>query len=162
MKYRLPRTITSAVCASALLLTGGGWAYATIGGDPARIADAPVVEKVVELTEIDLGKKGPSPGDRVVIRTVALTDAGKKVGVGYSDNGLVKVDPPIYSVNSTLRLHDGDITVGGIYNAAKAGAGKMVGFPIIGGSGRYAGLTGRQIGTATSADTYRSTFRFGR
>lgn len=159
MKYRSPRTITFAVCAGALLLVGGGLAHATSNGAARRIADDPVVEKVVELTEIDLGEKGPSPGDRVVIRTVAMNDAGKKVGVGYSDNGLVKVNPPIYSVNSTLHLRDGDITVGGIYDSSRRTG---LTFPIIGGTGRYADLTGSQDGGQPSDDTYRSTFRFAR
>ena len=158
MRHLSRRTVAFAVCSGAVLLIGGSWAYATADGGAARIADDPVVEKVVELTEIDLGEKGPSPGDRVVIRTVTTTDAGKPVGEGYSDNGLVRVDPPIYSVNSTLRLRDGDITVGGIYDASKTEAS----FRIVAGTGRYTGLTGRQDGTQPSADTYRSTFHFTR
>lgn len=158
MTHPSRRAIAVAVCASSALLVGGGWAHATTDG-AARIADHAVVERVVELTEIDLGKKGPSPGDRVVIRTVALTDGGKKIGVGYSDNGLVRVNPPVYSVNSTLHLHDGDITVGGLYESSRRTG---LTFPIIGGTGRYAGLTGHQDGDQTADDTYRSTFRLSR
>ncbi|MGQ0465670.1 MAG: allene oxide cyclase barrel-like domain-containing protein [Sporichthyaceae bacterium] len=154
MKTRLAAMLV----VSAVAVAAGVSTRASAGSKP-RLADRAVVEKVVELTEIDLGKKGPSPGDRVVIRTVAFTEDGKKIGVGYSDNGLVRVNPPVYSVNSTLHLRDGDITVGGLYESSRR---KNLTFPIVGGTGRYADLRGSQNGDQLADDTYRSTFRFTR
>lgn len=155
-------TATAASLGALLVLAAAG-SSATATGDErgVRIADRPVVETVVSLTETDVGPKGSSPGDRIIIRTRATTDDGKIVGEGWSDNVVVRGHPrtPLYLVNSTLQLSDGDISVVGVYDSALRKGLKL---PIVGGIGRYAGLIGTQRFTVPSDETYRSTFHFER
>ncbi len=97
-------------------------------------------------TDLDLGRKGPSPGDRLVTRG-PLFDAGGSRRIGSYVGDFVTLNPRTLLVQTTLTatFSDGQLTVTGslpFRRVMRAGGATLA---ITGGTGAYA----RARGTTT-------------
>lgn len=152
---RRRRTATIGTLAATSVLTVGFAGPAPADQKPNKLV---VTEKVTGITEVDNGAAGPSQGDRLVLFLDVFSKKGRKVGVDGADCVVmaVRADGTVYDCTSMYRLKRGDIIVQGLVDIAK----KPNSVVIIGGTGRYLGVTGRSDFTQPTEDTFVSTFFF--
>lgn len=98
--------------------------------------------KTDEASELDLGKKGPSVGDRFLFTEKAL-DGRRRVGTSYGECTLVqlKSDEATTQCLVTLVLKRGSLTAHGVITGSEEGEEPFT-FAVTGGTGRYKGAAG--------------------
>lgn len=141
------------------LTTALAWPHvATASSGPATLH---ITEKVVKFTQLDLGKHGPSQGDTFTY-TLQLMDAkGRHVGTGGGT--ATSVAPKagtlgLVELTGTYNVGGDQITIAGFYDFNET-SGTI---PIVGGTGRYRGVTGQVDFVAKGTDSFVNTFRFNR
>jgi hypothetical protein len=142
------------ITTAAAVVAAGGIAAAA-PGPSANVATARRI-RLVELqrnsTQLDLGKKGFSPGDRQTITSDVLTPAGKTVGRLDDDCAVTQVGrSPEVVCTFVVSLPKGQLTGGFAQNLAGSDAGKRQ--AITGGSGAYAGARGQIVAGAEGKRT---------
>jgi hypothetical protein len=105
-------------------------------------------------TTIDLGKRGPSPGDEFVTTGSPLERPGSHTRVGRIDLIETAMSETRSSLSFTARLPHGTLQVQGAYNPNNA----RFTLPIVGGTGSYLGARGA-VTFDTSASTPTLAFR---
>lgn len=147
---------TAGIATVALLAAGTAVASP---GSPAAHPDLHFNEKIVSISELDLGAKGPSMGDTAAF-TLRLFDAdGKKVGTGGGTATSVKPkggDLGLVQLSATYLVGGDQIQILGFYDFTKI-KGSV---PIVGGSGRFSGVTGQVDFVSPSEGTFVDTFHF--
>ena len=134
------------VATAAAVLAAGGVAVAAPGpgGDAAAARRIRLVEVQRNNTQLDLGKKGFSPGDRQTIRSDVLTPAGKTVGRLDDDCAVTQTGKsPEVVCTFVISLAQGELTGGFAQSLAGSDAGKRQ--AITGGTGAYAGARGQIV-----------------
>lgn len=117
-------------------------------------------------TDIDLGEPGLSPGDRQVFVNKAVRN-GKQIGYEVGEALIVEVtkdgDEPTglkATLNSTLVLADGTITLSGVFIEDFAQGPVGAKGAVTGGTGRYRGATGQAVGQfVPGTDDVKTTIR---
>jgi hypothetical protein len=108
---------------------------------------------------LDLGTSGSSAGDLTVIAASLVDPAGSPIGRLRGVQTTVATDGATNVVQGqlTYALADGEIVAGGVSEQVTAGTGLVAGTaftrPILGGTGRYAGVGGSVTAT-TSGGIY--------
>jgi hypothetical protein len=140
---------------------------------PATAAKKPRTVRVtttnIVITTVDLGPAGKSPGDMYVYDG-DVTSKGRQIGRIYGANTSVKVEGQRETVSGqlTFKLGGGDsIVIGGLAEyPASDNSGLVLGNaytrPVIGGTGRYAGVHGTDTAIRQPNGDYRHIFRFKR
>ena len=149
---RLPRLL-ALVSLVALVIASGAWAVralaalATPAGNNATLI---LVEHADRVTEIDLGKPGPSVGDMLVWGPDALYDEADVTDTGATTQGTCIA----FNANGdclaaeTILFPDGSTIE---FQGIEHGGGVPSARTIVGGSGRYLGATGT-MAAVPSAD----------
>jgi hypothetical protein len=145
---------------SSVLLAAVALAVGAVG--PTAQANAPsssqrtirLYAHFVNDTQLDLGKRGPSPGDQFIVADPLFNSADAEV-VGH-DRGVCEqtgVDPSKLLCDVTLTLSNGQITIAGNANLTKVHNANA----IIGGTGNYSTARGTATIDAVSAQKERLT-----
>lgn len=150
------RPFAPVVAAAALVATGA------IAAAPASATQSTlkVREKIVATHVDDVGKKGPSLGDRLLFVSKlrsGTVPAGKAVGdctwhAGKSDATAE------YYCTVVFRLRGGQIVITGLFSYARL----MNTFAITGGTGRFRDAAGEVVARTLTEDTFEDTFRFAK
>ncbi|HEV2060769.1 MAG TPA: hypothetical protein VGR11_15565 [Solirubrobacteraceae bacterium] len=143
------RKLIPAVVAAAVV---AGIAIATTWGDPAVSQQAPATvqkaafskDKAERATDLDLGKKGPSAGDRIVTRGPLFDRASTSKRIGSYTAELVNIDPAslLTQMTVTVIFPDGQLTVGGSLPFRRTLTRSGAVLPITGGTGAYKHASG--------------------
>lgn len=153
------RVLLSAVgvAATASLVTTivlAGQSSATAAGNTLVVN-----EKFTGLNTDDIGKKGPSIGDRLTFRSKVTAIGGKKLGIAGGDciqiRGTTETNA-LYHCTGTYDLDGGDIFAGGLFTFGK----KVNTWSILGGTGKYRGASGQASFTTVSEDSFKDVFLF--
>jgi hypothetical protein len=98
--------------------------------------------KTVDSTELDLGKRGFSVGDRFIFTEKAL-DGRRRVGTAYGECTLVRLkrDEATSQCLVTLVLERGSLTAHGVITGSEEGDEPFT-FAVTGGTDRYKGAGG--------------------
>jgi hypothetical protein len=113
---------------------------------------------------VDLAAPGPTPGDTTMIDSALVDAAGRPAGRVLGSQTLVSAAPDRMRSEAqlTFQLSAGTIVVGGLSERPPSGAGLVPGVlyarPVLGGTGRYAGVTGTVSTTLEESGRYRSHF----
>jgi hypothetical protein len=149
------RSKLSLVAVGALAVASVAVASAASSG--ARASDHPVqvirlVARQVQVTPLDVGAPGFSPGDQEVVAADLYRD-GRKVGQNASSCQVVRVANNAATVQCfiTLSLPDGQISTQGLAISTGAGPGTFS-LAITGGTGAYRTAHGQMRVTATATD----------
>lgn len=142
--------------ATVLLVTGVVAAStATAGERTVRVR-----ETIVRSHVDDVGKKGPSLGDRLLfVSKLRSGTAAAGEGVGdctwYSgrSEGTAR-----YYCTVVYRLRGGQLVITGLFSYART----VNTFAITGGTGRFRDSTGQAVARTVSADTFEVTFHLDR
>jgi hypothetical protein len=103
-----------------------------------------LVEVHMSSAQLDLGRKGFSPGDRQTINSDVLTPAGKKVGRLDDDCAITQAGrSPEAVCTFVITLRRGELTGG--FSQSLAGPRGSKRQAITGGTGTYAGARGQII-----------------
>lgn len=137
--------VTAMAVIAAIAVVAAGDTPASSQQPPATVQKAAFSKDSAErATDLDLGTKGPSAGDRIVTRG-PLFDAGdtsKKVG-SYTGE-LLNINPAslLTQMNITMIFPEGQLTVAGSlpFRRTLSDAGAVL--PITGGTGAYAHASG--------------------
>jgi hypothetical protein len=158
------RSKLSLVTVGVLALAVAGVAVASAASSSSGAADQPVqvirlVARQVQVTPLDFGAPGFSPGDQEVV-AADLYRGGRKVGQDASVCQVVRVANNAATVQCfiTLSLPDGQITTQGLAISTGAGPGTFS-LAITGGTGAYRTAHGRMRVTATATDEVPLTLR---
>lgn len=148
---------TTALAATALI--AGGVVLSSAESASASSRHRIVVTEKASMTNLDLGRKGLSRGDRLAYTSVIRNASGKRVGLGTGDcvlmSGKTEQDA-LYHCTGIYRMGRADLSVTGLVGGGTS-AGKWT---ITGGTGKWAGARGDMPYTTLKADTYRLVFRF--
>lgn len=115
-----------------------------------------LVEREIATPHLDLGKPGPSMGDRGTITSDMLDRHGKVVGRADADCGLSAVGRRMGGLCTIVVTLPGGQITGTFFESFGPGAGEegVVRQAITGGTGRYEGARGQFIvGQETTAAT---------
>ena len=115
-----------------------------------------LVEREIATPHLDLGKPGPSMGDRGTITSDMLNRSGKVVGRADADCGLTAVGRRMGGLCSIVVTLPGGQITGTFFESFGPGAGEegVVRQAITGGTGRYEGARGQFIvGTESTTAT---------
>jgi len=148
MTSLLPRRALASVLAAAVL-GGAGSAYAAASAsshDDGHQRTIVLTEQTAELKPIfvDLGKPGPSVGDRAVIRDGLLAQDGADAGVLTQDCVLTDTAATVFECTGSLALADGTITVAGPFSPTAAEQPAA----ITGGTGAFRSARGEVVARA--------------
>jgi hypothetical protein len=139
------------VAVAALVLATAGGAIANNKGDHSSKRFT-VYDREVSSSFVDLGAKGPTPGDEFVFTNDVFSDAGFKHKVGALRGVCTLVDASFSECGVTLRLRGGDVQVNGLVEDAPG----SFSVPITGGTGHYRGKNGEVRVTPLNADSSES------
>ena len=144
----MPKLNSKNVFAAAAVaaIASAGIAVAAPGPDAQLAAGRRLrlVEVQKGSEQLDLGKKGFSPGDRQTINSDVLTPAGKKVGRLDDDCAITQTGKAPEAVCTfVITLARGELTGSFAQSLAGSDAGKRQ--AITGGSGAYAGARGEIV-----------------
>jgi hypothetical protein len=134
------------VAAAAAVVAAGGIATAAPGphAQAAAARRIQLVEVHMSSAQLDLGRKGFSPGDRQTIKSDVVTPAGKKVGRLDDDCAITQAGrSPEAICTFVLTLRGGQLTGGFAQSLAGPRVSKRQ--AITGGTGTYAGARGQII-----------------
>jgi hypothetical protein len=133
---------TSAVALAAAGAIAGGTAIATASpAHEARAGRIHLVEVQRNSTQLDLGAKGFSPGDRQTISSDLFTPAGRRAGRLDDDCAITQAGSKPEAVCSfVISLAGGELSGSFAQSLSASGSGKRQ--AITGGTGRYAGARG--------------------
>jgi hypothetical protein len=125
---------------------GAGTAIATASPvHSTRAQQIHLVEVERNSTQLDLGAKGFSPGDRQTITSDLFTPSGRKAGRLDDDCAITQAGSrPEALCSFVLTLHDGQLSGSFAQNLAAPDSGKRQ--AITGGTGRYARARGELRG----------------
>jgi len=125
---------------------GAGTAIATASPvHSARTQQIRLVEVERNSTQLDLGAKGFSPGDRQTITSDLFTPSGRKAGRLDDDCAITQAGSrPEALCSFVLTLHDGQLSGSFAQNLAAPDSGMRQ--AITGGTGRYARARGELRG----------------
>lgn len=127
----------AAAVAAAGAIAGGAAIATASPAHTARARQIHLVEVQRNSTQLDLGKKGFSPGDRQTITSDVFTPAGRKVGRLDDDCAITQAGTRPEAVCSfAITLAQGQLTGGFAQNLAAPNGGKHQ--AITGGTGRFA------------------------
>jgi hypothetical protein len=129
-----------AVAVAGALAAGSAIATAA-PADTARARQIHLVEVERNSTQLDLGAKGFSPGDRQTIRSDLFTPSGRKTGRLDDDCAITQAGSrPEGVCTFVITLHDGQLSGAFAQNLTGPDAGKRQ--AITGGTGRFADARG--------------------
>lgn len=133
---------------AVIALGGAGLTAGIASATPVHRAAAAQTRKIhlVEVqrasTQLDLGRKGFSPGDRQTIRSDVYTPGGAKAGRLDDDCAITQAGKRPEAVCSfVITLRKGQLTGEFAQNLAGSDSGKVQ--AITGGTGTYAGAQGQ-------------------
>jgi hypothetical protein len=130
-----------AIAAAGALAAGTAIATAASPAHPARGQRIHLVEIQRNSTQLDLGAKGFSPGDRQTITSDLLTPSDRKAGRLDDDCAITQAGTrPEATCTFVITLHDGQLSGAFAQNLAAPDANKRQ--AITGGTGRFAGARG--------------------
>lgn len=140
------RFTRAAVAATAAVAMSAGVLVIGQGSSHAADADDTITGRMAQEQDIDVGRRGPSVGDRFVFSENLFDEDKKRIGrlaascdvaaVKRNSNG--KVKDSLMQCLGTFRLSDGQITVQG----AMWWSEEDPVLAITGGTGRYDGASG--------------------
>jgi hypothetical protein len=134
-------TKTAIAAASVGALAAGATIATAAPAHSARGQRIHLVEVQRNNTQLDLGAKGFSPGDRQTISSDLFTPAGRKAGRLDDDCAITQAAArPEAVCTFTITLQHGQLTGGFAQNLAAPRSSKRQ--AITGGTGRYAGARG--------------------
>jgi hypothetical protein len=144
-----------------VILTGAVLGVATLASAGERGGNLVVTEKIVKVTQLDLGEPGWSQGDRTVYRSDLLDENGNLVGTGAGD--CVVMAPKQEGFGATncvgyMNLASGQLAFSGFVENL-AGEEESGTVAITGGTGDYAGARGTLHFEETADDTFRDEIR---
>jgi hypothetical protein len=147
-----PKHILLATAAAVLAASGIAAAAPPPGAHDAPTRRIPLVELQRSSTQLDLGKKAFSPGDRQTITSDVLTPAGKKIGRLDDDCAITQAGKrPEAVCTFVISLPDGELTGGFAQSLAGSDSGKRQ--AITGGTGAFAGARGQIVAGAEGKRT---------
>lgn len=117
-----------------------------------------------DIVPVDLGAKGKSPGDLYVFHGDVFDGAGTRVGALVGEQTSIALGSQVETVQGsvTFELADGQIVAGGLSQYPLDAAGLLVGTgyarPVLGGTGRYAGMRGTLTSTRLPDGGYEQRF----
>jgi uncharacterized protein (UPF0371 family) len=151
---RLSRRPSVLLIAAGLLTIGAIGATAEAAAHPSSQRTIRLYAHFVNDTQLDLGTRGPSPGDQFIVADPLYSSADAKV-VGH-DRGVCEqtgVDPSKLVCQVTLTLSNGQITIAGNANLTTVHNANA----ITGGTGAYTSARGTATIDAVSAQKERLT-----
>jgi hypothetical protein len=130
-----------AIGAAGALAAGTAIATAAASTHPTPRRQIHLVEIQRNSTQLDLGAKGFSPGDRQTITSDLFTPSGAPAGRLDDDCAITQAGSrPEAICTFVITLHDGQLSGAFAQNLAAPDAGKYQ--TITGGTGRFAGARG--------------------
>jgi allene oxide cyclase-like protein len=140
-----------------VILAGAVLGVATVASAGESGDNLVLTEKIVNVTQLDLGGSGWTQGDRAVYRSDLLDKDGKPVGTAGGE--CVVFDPKQEGFGVTnclgyMNLAGGQLVFSGLVEnlAGKEESGTVA---ITGGTGQYAGARGTLHFEQTAANTFR-------
>jgi len=153
------------------LIAGCGALAVAASGLAAAQAQAATTPEAFTLTvgqpsvsTVDLGQPGKSPGDLYAIIAPAFDGSGAEVGRLVATQTSIRLERRAETVQAigTFELRDGTIVIGGLSQYPRSGVGNVAGEPfvrpVIGGTGRYAGVGGTVTTTRGPDGRYQQRF----
>lgn len=136
---------TATALVGAIAITAACGAPATSQQGSATVQKTVFSKDTAErATDLDLGKKGPSTGDRIVTRGPFFDANDTERKVGSYTGELVNINPEtlLTQMTATVTFRDGQLTLVGSlpFERTLSEAGAIL--PITGGTGAYAHATG--------------------
>jgi hypothetical protein len=131
-------------------------------GGPATSLTA--LTRNLEAIDIPLGPADRREGDIRVFATTVVDAAGREVGRARGTQTTVSVDGDAETASASLTfdLPGGDLAVGGLSETPHGGghlvAGRPFLRPVLGGTGRYAGMAGTVTSTQVEPGHYENRF----
>ena len=157
------------VSLSALLLAVvvAGAMASIASGSASRVRIVHVMSSKPDITTIDLGPPGKSPGDLYAVSASILSRNGRRViGQLRGTQTDIKLEHGAETVQGLLTFEFGmanQIVVGGLGQFPLTGTGLITGKPyvraVLGGTGRYAGVKGTLTSTELPSGRYDQVFR---
>ena len=129
-----------------------GFVIASIGVLPASGQQEATIHKEVfsknseeHLTQIDVGKKSFSNGDRFIGRSPVFDaqDTSERVGNVWIDGSIVALRKEVNHFNLTFHFPEGKIMVAGALAFSESGSGGTL--AVVGGSGDYTHAHGTMV-----------------
>ena len=118
----------------------------------------------VAVTTIDLGAPGKTPGDLYVFKAPVFDGSGGEIGRLVATQTSTRLEHGVETVqvSGTFELSGGTIVLGGLslhpLDSTDLVSGKSFVRPVIGGTGRYAGVGGTVTTVRGSDGTYHQRF----
>ncbi|HEY2200642.1 MAG TPA: hypothetical protein VGH56_02045 [Solirubrobacteraceae bacterium] len=156
-------SLTALVLAVVLAGTVAGFA----SGSSSSVQIVHVMSSKPDITTIDLGPRGKSPGDFYAVSASILIRNGRRV-IGHlrGTQTAIKRERGAETVQGMLTFEFGtanQIVVGGLSQFPLTGTGLITGKPyvraVLGGTGKYAGAKGTLTSTLRSSGRYDQVFR---
>jgi len=142
--------------------TAGLLAAAILAAPSAQAAERTlrVRETIVATHSDDVGKKGPSLGDRLMFVS-RLSSGTARAGTAVGDctwySGKSKATAQYYCTE-VFRLRGGQIAIAGLFSYTRT----VNTFAITGGTGRFRDSTGQAVARTVGADAFEDAFHLAR
>jgi len=142
--------------------TAGLLAAAILAAPSAQAAERTlrVRETIVATHSDDVGKKGPSLGDRLMFVS-KLSSGTSRTGAAVGDctwySGKSKATAQYYCTE-VFRLRGGQIAIAGLFSYTRT----VNTFAITGGTGRFRDSTGQAVARTVGADAFEDAFHLAR
>jgi hypothetical protein len=151
--------------AGCVIVAIGTCAVAAADGRAAVTPEAFAVSVgAPEVTTIDLGAPGKTPGDLYAVEAPVFDGSGAAIGRLVASQTSIRLEHRAETVlvSGTFELRDGTIVIGGLSLYPREGTGNVPGRsfvrPVIGGTGRYAGVGGTVTTVRGSDGRYQQRF----
>jgi hypothetical protein len=147
----MTRLVAALGAAALVAASGAAVASASPSPSPSSSVRLKLVERQVGEHFIDLGRHGLSPGDHNVVRSQILNTDGKVVGRGDIDCVVTGAHKQLGGLcHVVITLPDGQIAG----EAAFGRSGSSRYGAIVGGTRRYAGMSGQTIVDTSGSDAH--------